>query len=187
MRLKKKKQKLHSHNRAFWGEAKLQFSFDLCMRYTICPPYPPQTIDCFSSDTKYMPMNFLPRQKARYSILLFHRPRCDPWFCICIFRSAPFMARKLLVLDWWAGPFCNPCICFRLPFLACSFLAQSPNTTHRFPWTITRSSRCASMAFKSTFRSRTRPFFINCLTESRWDTIATSCSIMGPSSSTCVV
>lgn len=72
-------------------------------------------------------------------------------------------------------------------FFSFLFCHQSPNTTHRFPCKIIRSSKCASIALSNTFRSKTRPFLTNCSTESRWEQAMTSCSMIGPSSNISVV
>ena len=78
-------------------------------------------------------------------------------------------------------------LCLAVVVFSFLFCHQSPNTTHRFPCKIIRSSKCASIALSNTFRSSTRPFLTNCSTESRWEQAMTSCSMIGPSSNISVV
>ena len=60
------------------------------------------------------------------------------------------------------------------------------NTTVLFPWTSTRSSQCQRTARARTRRSRSRPRCFRSSTESRCETRPTSCSMIGPASSSAV-
>ena len=64
--------------------------------------------------------------------------------------------------------------------------AQSVNTTVLFPCTNTLSSSTHRTALASTSLSRSRPFRSMSFTESLWVIRVTSCSMMGPASSSAV-
>ena len=58
------------------------------------------------------------------------------------------------------------------------------NTTVLFPYASTRSSKCSRTARANTTFSRSRPLRTRSSIESRWEQRTTSCSMIGPSSST---
>ena len=63
---------------------------------------------------------------------------------------------------------------------------RSQKTTVVFPWRSTRSSQCACTARASTVRSMSAPRCVSRATSSRWLTRVTSCSMIGPASSSSV-
>ena len=70
---------------------------------------------------------------------------------------------------------------------AAAFVAPDPQkTTVVLPWRSTRSSQCACTARASTVRSTSAPMCASAATSSRWLTRITSCSMIGPASSSSV-
>jgi DNA-binding GntR family transcriptional regulator len=67
-----------------------------------------------------------------------------------------------------------------------SFHFRQPNTMVRLPCTSTRSSTCQRTARRRTIRSRSAPARSSAETFSRWVTRPTSCSMIGPASSSSV-